>query len=120
MCSKFMCLSLALGSVPGPSTSIACTVSEPPFWQLSASIASDSGPLGAQAFLYTETWRWTAEGAALSQYGSVFNWKKGQDPHPKDKIQHLDSTEDPRPLYYKTPPCVFYHENVCSKAVFGP
>ena len=51
----------------------------------------------------------------------VFNtWKKGKDPHPQDKSQHLDFTKDPRPLYYKTPPCVFYHENVCSKAVFGP
>ena len=47
-------------------------------------------------------------------------WKKGKDPHPQDKIQHLDFTKDPRPLYYKTPPCVFYHKNVCSKAVFGP
>ena len=48
------------------------------------------------------------------------NWKKGKDPHPQDKIQHLDFTKDPRPLYYKSPPCVFYHKNVCSKAVFGP
>ena len=47
-------------------------------------------------------------------------WKKGKDPHPQDKIQHLDFTKDPRPLYYKTPSCVVYHENVCSKAVFGP
>ena len=45
-------------------------------------------------------------------------WKKGKDPHPQDKIQHLDFTKDPRPLYYKTPPCVFYHKIVCSKAVF--
>ena len=48
------------------------------------------------------------------------NWKKGKDPHPQDKIQHLDFTKDPRPLFYKTPPCAFYHKNVCSKAVFGP
>ena len=47
-------------------------------------------------------------------------WKKGKDPHPQDEIQHLDFTKDPRPLYYKTPPCVLYHKNVCSKAVFGP
>ena len=47
-------------------------------------------------------------------------WKKGKDTHPQDKIQHLDFTKDPRPLYYKTPPCVFYHKNVRSKAVFGP
>ena len=46
--------------------------------------------------------------------------KEGKDPHPQDKIQHLDFTKDPRPLYYKTPPCAFYHRNVCSKAVFGP
>ena len=50
----------------------------------------------------------------------VNSWKKGKDPHPQDKIQHLDFTKDPRPLYYKTPPCVFYHKNVRSKAVFGP
>ena len=63
----------------------------------------------------------------LSLYRSVrrqnpgpFFWKKGKDPHPQDKIQHLDFTKDPRPLYYKTPPCVFYHKEVCSKAVFGP
>ena len=37
-------------------------------------------------------------------------WKKGKDPHPQDKIQHLDFTKDPRPLYYKTPPCAFYHK----------
>ena len=47
-------------------------------------------------------------------------WKKGKDPHPQDESQYLDFTKDPRPLYYKTPPCVFYHKNVCSKAVFGP
>ena len=47
-------------------------------------------------------------------------WKKGKDPHPQDKIQHLDFTKDPRPLYYKSPVCAFYHKKVCSKAVFGP
>ena len=47
-------------------------------------------------------------------------WKKGKDPHPQDKIQHLAFTKDLRPLYYKTPPCVVYHKNVRSKAVFGP
>ena len=51
----------------------------------------------------------------------AINWKKEKTPtHPQDKSQHLDFTKDPRPLYYKTPPCVFYHKNVCSKAVFGP
>ena len=34
-------------------------------------------------------------------------WKKGKDPHPQDKIQYLDFTKDPRPLYYKTPSCAF-------------
>ena len=47
------------------------------------------------------------------------DWKKGKDPHPQDKIQHLDFTKDPRPLYYKTPLCALYHKNVRSKAVFG-
>ena len=47
-------------------------------------------------------------------------WKKGKDPHPQDKIQHLDLTKALRPLYYKTPPCAFYHKHVRSKAVFGP
>ena len=51
---------------------------------------------------------------------SALSWKKGKDPHPQDKIQHQDFTKDPRPLYYNTPPCAFYHKNVCSKAVFGP
>ena len=36
------------------------------------------------------------------------NWKKGKDPHPQDKIQHLDFTKDRQPLYYKTPACAFY------------
>ena len=54
-------------------------------------------------------------------FRDVVNWKKGKDPHPQDKIQHLDFTKDPRPLYYTTPPCVvYYQENVRSKAVFGP
>ena len=43
------------------------------------------------------------------------SWKKGKDPHPQDKSQYLDFTKDPRPLYYKTPPCVFYHKNLRSK-----
>ena len=47
-------------------------------------------------------------------------WKNGKDPHPQDKIQHLDFTKDTRPLYYKTPPCAFCHKDVRSKAVFGP
>ena len=50
----------------------------------------------------------------------ALSWKKGKDPHPQDKIQHLDFAKDPRPLYYKTPPCVFCHKNDRSKAVFGP
>ena len=51
---------------------------------------------------------------------SEFRWKKGKNPHPQDKIQYLDFTKDPRPLYYKTPPCAFHHKSVRSKAVFGP
>ena len=47
-------------------------------------------------------------------------WKKGKDPHPQDKSQYLDFAKDPRPLYYKTTSCVFYHKNLHSKAVFGP
>ena len=56
----------------------------------------------------------------MERVGKAQIWKKGKDPHPQDKIQHLDFTKDPRPLYYKTPPCAFYHKNVRSKAVFGP
>ena len=41
---------------------------------------------------------------------TCLTWKKGKDPHPQDKIQHLDFTKDPRPLYYKTSPCVFHHK----------
>ena len=65
---------------------------------------------------------YTEGGDRNSQYSYlvVIFWKKGKDPHPQDKIQHLDFTKDPRPLYYKTPPCVFYHKNVRSKTVFGP
>ena len=39
---------------------------------------------------------------------------------PKTRFSILEFTKDPRPLYYKTPPYVFYHKNECSKAVFGP
>ena len=55
------------------------------------------------------------------------NWKKGKDPHPQDKSQRLDFTKDARPLYYKTPPYVFYHKrsvvrpfSVLSKDEIGP
>ena len=50
----------------------------------------------------------------------IFLGRREKTPHPQDKSQHLDSIKDPRPLYYKTPPCVFYHKNLRSKAVFGP
>ena len=46
--------------------------------------------------------------------------RRERTPHPQDKIQHLDFTKHPRPLYYKTFFGAFYHKNVCSKAVFGP
>ena len=61
---------------------------------------------------------WGVAGELLYVYAIL--WKKGKDPHPQDKIQHLVFTKDPRPLYYKTPPCAFFNKNVCSKAVFGP
>ena len=44
------------------------------------------------------------------KFRDLQSWKKGKDPHPQDKIQHLDFTKDPQPLYYKTPPCAFYHK----------
>ena len=44
--------------------------------------------------------------------------RREKTPTPKEKIQHLDFSKDPRPLHYKTPPCEFYHENVRTKAVF--
>ena len=54
-------------------------------------------------------------------------WKKGKDLHPQDMIQHLDFTKDPRPLYYKTRPCVFTTKmsvvrpfSVLSKDDIGP
>ena len=57
----------------------------------------------------------------------MVRWKKGKDPHPQDKIQHLDFTKDPRPLYYKTPPYVFTTKmsvvrpfSVLSKDEMGP
>ena len=59
---------------------------------------------------------------------TALTWKKGKDPHPQDKIQHLDFTKDPRSLYYKTPPCVFFTTkmsvvrpfSVLSKDEIGP
>ena len=29
-------------------------------------------------------------------------------------------TKDPRPFYYKTPPCLFYHKIALRKAILGP
>ena len=63
-----------------------------------------------------------------SEKGQASVWKKGKDPHPQDKIQHLDFTKDPRPLYYKIPSCAFYHKkwsvvrpfSVLSKDEIGP
>ena len=90
----------------------------------------------------SSSWKWAKRGSQpiLTRYGTkthlptsrpiwgdwkkhvcaTFNWKKGKDPHPQDKIQHLNFTKDPQPLYYKTHPCVIYHKIVCSKAVVGP
>ena len=54
-------------------------------------------------------------------HAADFDWKKGKGPPPpRQDSAYLDFTKDPRPLYYKTPPCAFYHKNVRSKAVFGP
>ena len=64
-----------------------------------------------------------APGKKLKKYQKYSkNWigRGGKDLHPQEKIQHLVLTKDPWPLYYKTPPCVFYHKNIRSKAVFGP
>ena len=46
--------------------------------------------------------------------------EKAPTPKTRFSIRTLLRTPGPRPLYYKTPPCAFYHENVRSKAVFGP
>ena len=70
--------------------------------------------------LFCEIFRATFCRFFWSIFPAFSNWKKGKDPHPQDKSQQLDFTKDPRPLYYKTPPCVLYHKNVRSKAVFGP
>ena len=29
-------------------------------------------------------------------------------------------TKDPRPVYYQTPPCLFYHKLALRKAILGP
>ena len=44
----------------------------------------------------------SAKREACSQmgFGIFLSWKRGKDPHPQDKIQHLDFTKDPRPLYH--------------------
>ena len=46
------------------------------------------------------------------------SWKNVKDPHPQDKIQHLDFTKDPRPLYYKTPSLCILPQKFRNKAVF--
>ena len=46
--------------------------------------------------------------------------EEGKRPPPPRQDSASDFTKDTGPLYYKTPPCVFYHKNVRSKAVFGP
>ena len=47
----------------------------------------------------------------MVKFAVEFWWKmllgrRGKDPHPQDKIQHLVFTKDPRPLYYKTLLCI--------------
>ena len=49
-------------------------------------------------------------GGQTRHFLNHFHWKKGKDPHPQDKIQHLDFTKDPRPLYFKTPPCAILRQ----------
>ena len=49
-------------------------------------------------------WQWPH---SPLQRTRLISEKKGKDPHPQDKIQHLDFAKDPRPLYYKTPPVYF-------------
>ena len=52
----------------------------------------------------------------------------GRERPPQDMIQHLDFTKDPRSLYHKTPPGVFYRKkksvarpfSVLSKDEIGP
>ena len=45
--------------------------------------------------------------------------RREKNPHPQDKIQHLDFTRDPAALLQDPSLCI-YHKNVRSKAVFGP
>ena len=46
--------------------------------------------------------------------------RREKTPTPKTRVSIWTLLRTPRPLYYKTPPCVSYHKKVCSKAVFGP
>ena len=54
-------------------------------------------------------------------------WKKGKDPHPQDKSQHLDFTKDPGrfttrplPVYFTTKMSVVRPFSVLSKDEIGP
>ena len=49
-----------------------------------------------------------------------FFGRREKTPTPKTRFSLRTLLRTPRPLYYKNPPCVFYHKNVRSKAVFGP
>ena len=46
--------------------------------------------------------------------------RREKTPTPKRRFSIWTLLRTPGPLYYKTPPCVFCHKNVRSKAVFGP
>ena len=53
-------------------------------------------------------------------------WKKGKDPHPQDKIQHLDLTKDPGrfttrplPIHFTTKMSVVRPFSVLSKDEIG-
>ena len=92
---------------------ISCQRVVPPLFQNRSSTTVHLPDLGSQARPHN-----LIQGSGITP--PFHFWKKGKDPHPQDKSQHLDFTKDPRPLYYKTPPCEFYHKNVRSKAVFSP
>ena len=50
----------------------------------------------------------------------AFFGRREKTPTPKTRFSIWTLLRPPGPLYYKTLPCVVYHKNVRSKAVFGP
>ena len=88
-----------------------------------------SGPICRSSGLQHQTGNTLLRQHLIGQIAlpETLTWKKGEDPHPQDKIQHLDFTKDPRrfttipiPVYCTTKMYLVKPFSVLSKDEIGP